>query len=94
MVEIVQGWQCIGCGKIDVPQDCVGVCQDRRVNLVYEADYISLLSAVEQKEKYVRVLEAIVHQLAWAKPHAGQVEKSFRELQQHALDALKSAKRA
>lgn len=92
MVDIVQGWQCIGCGKIDVPQDCVGVCQDRRVNLVYEADYISLSATIEQKEKYIHVLEAVVHQLAWAKPHPGHVEESFHDLQQHALDALKSVK--
>jgi len=28
-------WQCIGCGKIEGPQACIGVCQDRKVEMVY-----------------------------------------------------------
>jgi len=31
----VKAWQCIGCGKIDAPQTCIGICQDCRVEFVY-----------------------------------------------------------
>ena len=40
--ERMKAWQCIGCGKLDGPQNCIGVCQDRRVELVYAADYDKL----------------------------------------------------
>jgi hypothetical protein len=31
MKDYVKAWQCIGCGKIEAPQACIGVCQDRKV---------------------------------------------------------------
>ena len=34
MTEYVKAWQYIGCGKIEAPQTCVGICQDREVELV------------------------------------------------------------
>jgi uracil-DNA glycosylase len=27
----VKAWQCVGCGKIEAPQTCIGICQDRKV---------------------------------------------------------------
>jgi hypothetical protein len=27
MTDYVKAWQCIGCGKIEAPQTCIGVCQ-------------------------------------------------------------------
>ena len=34
MVETIEGWRCIGCGRVDAPQPCIGVCEDKRVELV------------------------------------------------------------
>ena len=28
--ERIVAWQCIGCGRLEGPQPCVGVCQDAR----------------------------------------------------------------
>ena len=39
MSNHLSAWQCIGCGKLEAPQNCVGVCQDRRVELVYAGEY-------------------------------------------------------
>lgn len=39
MTATLQAWQCIGCGKLEAPQNCIGVCQDRRVELVYASEY-------------------------------------------------------
>ena len=36
MIEYMKAWQCIGCGKLDGPQDCIGICQDRKVELVLD----------------------------------------------------------
>jgi hypothetical protein len=27
MSERIKVWQCIGCGRIDSPQNCIGVCE-------------------------------------------------------------------
>jgi hypothetical protein len=35
MAERVTAWQCIGCGRIEGAQPCVGICQDRRTDFVY-----------------------------------------------------------
>jgi hypothetical protein len=44
MNETVKAWQCIGCGKIDAPQTCVGVCQDRKVEFVYASEHMEALT--------------------------------------------------
>jgi len=82
MTEIYEGWQCIGCGKIDVDRPCVGVCQDRRVQVVLAEEF----NRVEARNK---MLESIVRRLVLAKPHPDAWERSFRALQAEAVAALK-----
>lgn len=43
-VERIAGWRCIGCGKVDAPRSSMGVCQDRRCELVDAADYDAWLA--------------------------------------------------
>jgi hypothetical protein len=38
MTESFKAWQCIGCGRLDGPAQCIGVCQDRKVELVYATE--------------------------------------------------------
>ena len=40
--DTIVGWQCIGCGRVDAPQPCIGVCQDRKVELIAAGDYLQL----------------------------------------------------
>jgi hypothetical protein len=43
MTEVIEAWQCIGCGKLEAPQNCIGACQDRRVELGdFERSYRAL----------------------------------------------------
>ena len=44
MGERVTAWQCIGCGRIEGSQPCIGVCQDRKVDFVYASDYDEALA--------------------------------------------------
>lgn len=81
MTEIIEGWQCIGCGKIDVDRPCVGICQDQKVQLVLAADFNRLL--VRNKS-----LESIVRRLMLSKPHPDAWEQSFRALQAEASRML------
>jgi hypothetical protein len=81
MVEIFDGWQCIGCGKIDVDRPCIGICQDKRVALVLAADF----NRVEARNK---LLESIVRRLIFSKPHADAWERSYKALQTEAVRLL------
>jgi hypothetical protein len=35
----MKAWQCIGCGRIEGQQTCIGICEDRPVRLVHAEDY-------------------------------------------------------
>ncbi len=82
MTEIYEGWQCIGCGKIDVDRPCVGICQDERVQVV-------LADAFKGLEARNKLLESIVRRLVLARPHPDAWERSFKALQAEAVTALK-----
>jgi hypothetical protein len=90
MTNLVKAWQCIGCGKIEAPQTCVGVCEDRRVELVYAFDHEEALAQLAGALERVDALEAVAYQLAWTKPRAGEWEHSYRALQQRAREVLAS----
>lgn len=81
MVERIQGWRCIGCGKVDAPQPCVGVCQDRRCELVLAADYDALQARIQS-------LEGVLALIARVTPHANDLEASWQALQERARKAL------
>src|SRR5689334_4307367 len=76
-VDRVEVWQCIGCGKIEAPQPCLGVCRDRKALLVYAEDYDALLAESD-------VLRAIVRQIATITPHEGEASRSWQALQARA----------
>lgn len=75
--ERIQGWRCIGCGKVDAPRPCVGICQDRKVELVDAADYDALQARVQ-------ALEAALSLIARVTPHEGAMAASWAALQKRA----------
>ena len=78
MTEYIKAWQCIGCGKVDVPQPpCVGVCQDRKVELVDAADYDALQARIQ-------ALEAALALIARVTPREGAMAASWSALQARA----------
>ena len=81
MTETFQAWQCIGCGKIDGPAQCIGVCQDRPVELVNAADY-------RAAEARAAALEEVVRRIALTFPKDGEWERTWRALQEQAKRAL------
>ena len=55
---IVEAWRCIGCGRIEAPQPCIGVCEDRKVRLVDAADHEAALALLREAEERAAALEA------------------------------------
>ena len=81
--ERIHGWRCIGCGKVDAPRTCIGVCQDKRVELVLAEDYAELAWRVEQLEEALALIAHI-------SPKPEKLEASWAALQARARALLGS----
>ena len=79
-------WQCTGCGRIEGAQPCIGVCQDRKAEFVYAAEY-------DELEAHASALRALVRQIATITPREGEWERSYRALQARAQRLLESVPR-
>lgn len=81
MSDRVKAWQCIGCGRIEAPQTCIGICQDRKVEFVYAAEHQEALAALALARGRVHALETLVRRLARTNPRNDEWERSYRALQ-------------
>ena len=80
-VEPVKVWRCAGCGRIDHPQPCVGICRDEKAGIVFADDYLKALERI-------RALENILQRIANTTPRGDRWEASYRALQEQARRAL------
>jgi len=81
MVETIEGWRCIGCGKVDAPRPCIGVCEDRRVELVLAHDYAELAWRVDELEEALALIARVT-------PKPEQLQASWLALQERARRLL------
>ena len=81
MSEYIEAWQCIGCGKIEAPQPCIGVCRDRKILMVGKDEHQRVLDAMQEQRQQLLAAQAVLSQLAWSTPRDGQWESSWRALQ-------------
>lgn len=84
-------WQCIGCGRIEGPQPCIRVCQERKVSFVYASDHAAVLSRLLNAEERIAALESLVRRMALSTPRDGEWERGYRSLQEEARRVLKVA---
>lgn len=84
MIETIEGWRCIGCGKVDAPRPCIGVCTDKRVELVLAEDYAALALRVEQLEEALALI-------ARTTPKPARLADSWAALQARARRLLGEA---
>ena len=64
MNDTRKAWQCIGCGRIEAPQPCIGICQDRKVEFVYAPEHRETVAQLALARRQVDVMETIVRRLA------------------------------
>jgi len=88
MNDYIKAWQCIGCGRIDGPQSCVGICQDRKVEFVYASEHEQALAQLAEANRQAAALETLVRRLAHTTPRSDRWEHSWRALQEQARAAL------
>jgi len=80
-VETIRVWQCIGCGRIDHPQPCVGICQDRKAEYVRASDYADALERIDN-------LEEVLRRIAFTTPRQAEFESAWRALRRDARALL------
>lgn len=81
MDNYIQAWQCIGCGKLEAPQTCIGVCRDRKVFLIGKDEHESALAEIARLRAQLDHAAELLLRFERATPHAGQWERSYRALQ-------------
>lgn len=87
-VALHEAWQCIGCGKIEAPQPCIGVCKDRKVTFVDAADFERMRADRDSLRSKLAKLGALAATVAYTTPHDAEWEQSWRLLQRRARHLL------
>lgn len=81
MTDYIQAWQCIGCGKIEAPQTCIGVCRDRKVFFVGKDEHEAALAEIARLRAQLDHAAALLLRFERATPRDGQWERSYHALQ-------------
>jgi hypothetical protein len=90
MTGRVSAWQCIGCGRIEGAQPCIGICEDRKVDFVHAEDHDEALARLARAREQVEALAALVRRLAGTTPREGEWERTYRALQAQARETLRA----
>jgi hypothetical protein len=93
MTERLAGWFCIGCGRIEVPRACVGICEDRPTELVTADDHDAAMAQAELVRRERDAVTALLRRLAAVTPRDGEWERSYRALQREARSVLQAVGR-
>ena len=88
--EPIAAWWCAGCGRMEAPQPCVGVCIRRRDAVTEAGAYQDAVAQAEASRRRARTLAAVVRQAAWATPRDGWWDVSWRSLAGQAITATGS----
>src|SRR3546814_10522694 len=63
MPEPIIAWQCIGCGKLEAPQTCIGVCEDRKVELLPAHHHAEAIAQLDDARNALAQWHNLAHRL-------------------------------
>jgi hypothetical protein len=89
-VEVIDGWRCIGCGRVEASRPCVGICQDRRARLVELDSFVAALEGAERAAARASDLEAFLRLIAATRAKPGGADATLAALQTRARAMLAS----
>lgn len=84
MAEYIQAWQCIGCGKIEAPQPCIGVCRDRKVLFIGKDEHEAALAEIARLRAQLQSAASRLQRFGLAAPRPGQWETAYTALRDEA----------
>ncbi|MBS0589735.1 MAG: hypothetical protein JSR65_03755 [Proteobacteria bacterium] len=84
MSDYIQAWQCIGCGKIEAPQTCIGVCRDRKVYFVGKDEHDAALAEILRLHARLDQAAESLLRFEHAKPHPKQWQRAYEALRDQA----------
>lgn len=88
MVDYVQAWQCIGCGRIEAPQPCLGLCRDRKVFMVGKETHEQALADNARLRGILETTRAGLARFALCTPRDGNHAQTFEALQAQIRELL------
>lgn len=88
MSDPIAAWQCIGCGRIEAPQTCIGVCQDRKIFLVSMDEHKEALDQIQNLLTQTDAMQRLLTRIALLTPNAASWEISYRAAQSEARSLL------
>jgi hypothetical protein len=89
----VTAWWCAGCGRIEAPQPCLGVCVRRPVDYVAAAEHDRVLAERADAQHAEEALAAAARQAAWITPRPGHAAEAWAALHWRAEHALAASGR-
>ena len=92
MADRVTAWQCIGCGRIEAPAQCIGVCRDRKVMLVSMEGHQQALTEIQRLYGELEQAHGLLSRIAHTTPRCGQWEASWRAFGEQARCLLDAAR--
>ena len=81
MTARAKAWQCVGCGRIESQEQCLGICRDVPVEIVSAADYDAAREELE-------ALRLFLKQIVLSSPREGGWERSYLALRARAKRLL------
>lgn len=84
----IKAWECIGCGRIEAPQPCLGVCQDRPVALLPAETYRAVVAERDHLAAENAAMRDLLLRLARTTPRDNKWEAGYRALQTRAQALL------
>ncbi len=90
-VEVIDGWRCIGCGRVEASRPCLGICQDRRARLVELSALVEAIDEAQALEARLAKLMDFVRSVATTRAKPGAEDKTLSALRARAQEALAGA---
>ena len=86
--EVIEGWGCPRCGRVDAPQPCLGICI-RRPGLVADvAEYREYADRARSLAGTDRALTAFAHVVGGVRPRPGRERQTVESLRSRARQLL------
>jgi hypothetical protein len=83
--EPFRAWLCTGCGRVEAPQACLGVCLRHPEDVVRADRHAEALARAADADRDARALRALVRRLAWTTPREGHGDETVAAMRAAAL---------